>query len=345
MGQKVLMCKDRTTASVLAKTNFRLFEIFAAAVEEGSMSAAGQKLKLSQAAVSQSITILEQALSVTLFDRSVRPPVLTLLGKSAIKTTTEILAKMRELEDTMRYRAAGRVPVLRIGMLDSFSSTAGAAMLNNIKDVAREWTMVSGPKETSFQALVDRRMDIIVTSDHSRIPDEVDARTILTENFLLAVPPNYKGDVTKIKTLFNELDFVRYGSNAPMASLVDGHLTRMGVQPTSRYFLDTTVIALRMVSAGFGWTVTTPLIYLKSMLPQDSVRIEPLPGPPLRRKLLVAMRRGESEEAIRKSMHSAALKALREVVLHQITALLPDYIDQFVIAQESNRQRNKKAVA
>jgi DNA-binding transcriptional LysR family regulator len=336
------MKKDPLPGTSSAKVNLRLLELFAAVAEEGTMSAAAVRLEMSQAAVSQAITLLEEALGVALFDRSVRPPALTLLGTSAVRCTKEIFAKLRELEDTMRHGESGRVPLLRIGMLDSFTSTAGAAMLEQLKDVAREWTVVSGFKATSLEALVERRADAIITSEDRAIPEGVQAQPILGEAFMLAVPMRYKGDLGSMRAVASELDFIRYGRDSHMGSVIEGYLKRAGLHPVPRYQFDTTDAALRMVAAGFGWTIVTPLIFLKSMVPSKVVRVVPLPGKEIRRTLLVAMRRNESGEILHR-IRGAALGALREVVLPQISALsLPDYADRFVISSDGPVKRRRK---
>ena len=332
------MKKNQLPGMGSSKVNLRLLEIFAAVAEEGTMSAASVRLAITQAGVSQAVTLLEDALGVSLFDRSVRPPSLTLRGRSALRCTREILAKVRELEDTMRHGTPGRVPLLRIGMLDSFTSTAGAAMLERLKDVASEWTVVSGYKATSLQALVERRSDAIITSEDRVIPDDVAALPLLSEAFVLAVPMRYRGRLDNMRSVASDLDFIRYGRDSHMGSVIDGYLTRAGVHPQSRYQFDTTDAALRMVAAGFGWTIMTPLIFLKSMVPSKTVRVVPLPGKPIRRTLIVAMRRNESGEILQ-SIRRAALGALREVVQPRITSLLPTVGAQFAIAEDSPAKR------
>ena len=72
-----------SAASHPLAVNLRLLEVFLCVIEEGTMTGAAERLGLSQAAVSQAITSLEQLLGVRLFDRSVRPPALTLVGQAA----------------------------------------------------------------------------------------------------------------------------------------------------------------------------------------------------------------------------------------------------------------------
>src|SRR3979409_866334 len=77
---------------------------FIAAVEKGSFSAAGRKLRRAQSVVSQTLANLEAQLGVKLFDRSARYPRLTEAGRS-------LLADARpggDNNDSFKARARGR---------------------------------------------------------------------------------------------------------------------------------------------------------------------------------------------------------------------------------------------
>ncbi|MBA2961992.1 MULTISPECIES: LysR family transcriptional regulator [Ramlibacter] len=308
----------------------RLLEIFLAVVEDGTMSAAGSRLGMSQAAVSQAVTQLEDILGTTLFDRSVRPPALTLVGNSVLRSARGVMASLRELEDAARHGASGRVPFLRLGMLDSFTSTAGASMLLHLKDVAGEWTVTSGFRSTSVQALLDRQADVIITSEERAAPGIV-AQPLLTESFVLCAPKSYKGALDDIGALAAEVPFIRYGRDSHMGAVIQGYLSRAGTDARVRYQFDTTDAALRMVAAGFGWTIMTPLIYLKSLVAPNAVRVAPVPGKVIQRTLVVAMRVNEAQELLPR-IHAGAIAALREVVQPQVEQLLPNCVQQFQIA-------------
>ena len=316
-----------------SRISLRLIEIFVAVSEDKTMSAAGARLGMSQAAVSQAITQLEELLGVSLFDRSVRPPALTLVGTSVLRCARDVTAKVRELEDAARHGASGRVPLLRIGMLDSFTSTAGSAMLLHLSDAAKEWTVTSGYKGTSMQALLDRQADVIITSD-DRLPRGLLALPLLTESFVLVLPMSWRGSVDDIRHIASSMPFIRYGRDSHMGAAIEGYLARAGANPTVSHQFDTTDAAVRMVAAGFGWTIMTPLIYLKSMVPKAAARVVPLPGIAIRRTLVVAMRDNEGGDLLAR-IRTAAIAALREVVLPRIEKALPQCAALFRIAPRS----------
>jgi DNA-binding transcriptional LysR family regulator len=74
-----------------------------AAVDEGSFSAAGRKLRRAQSAVSELVSNLEAQLGVTLFDRSERYPKLTPAGVLLIADARSVVANV----DLLKARAKG----------------------------------------------------------------------------------------------------------------------------------------------------------------------------------------------------------------------------------------------
>lgn len=317
----------------ISKVNLRILEIFSMVAREGSMSSAAALLGMSPAAVSQAISTLETTMQLTLFDRSVRPAPLTLAGATVQRIAEEAIEKLRELEGVTRTGAAAKIQLLRFGMQDSFTSTAGVAMFRQIRDLAFNWTVTSGVRNTNYPALTERRSDVVLTSDESPVPSGVKIAEILTETYLLAVPSGHRGKLRDLKRLSQDLDFIRYGRDSNLARKIESFVSRHALAGRSAYQFDTSDAALRMVAGGFGWTIVTPLIYLKSMVPADSVQLLSLPSEPLVRRLVVAMRENECK-GILESVRLAATQALRTVVLPQLKRQVPRVLENFLIAAD-----------
>ena len=320
----------RSAPSPASGLNLRHLEIFAAVATAGSMSAAATTLGVTQPAASQAIAALEAALGVALFDRSVRPPALTMAGSAALTHATGILTRVHDLRNAVRVDADGPLPSLRLGMLDSFVATAGPMVIDRVRDLASEWTVVSGYADTRLSALVERKVDVVVSSDEGPVPPEVAVLPILSEPFMLVLPKSYRGPVESMPELVARLDFVRYGREAHMRSPLEEYLARQGVQPARRFQFNTTDAVMRMVGGGFGWTIVTPLIFFKSIGPMDAVRAVPLPGRPMRRAVVLAMRRGELAR-IGTAIQAAAVSTLREAVLPRIAKLLPRFVGEITL--------------
>jgi DNA-binding transcriptional LysR family regulator len=103
------------------RITLRQLEIFRAVYQEGTVTAAAQRIGLSQAATSQALAELENLLERRLFDRHGRRIVLNAAGRRLLPAAAEILDRVRDIEG-----AAAHGPV-RIRLCASL--TAGNYML------------------------------------------------------------------------------------------------------------------------------------------------------------------------------------------------------------------------
>ncbi|MFM0212388.1 LysR family transcriptional regulator [Paraburkholderia sediminicola] len=102
---------------------------FIAAVDEGSFSAAGRKLRRAQSVVSQTLANLEAQLEVKLFDRSARYPQLTDAGKSLLLDARSVADTIDGFKARARAMREGLEPELSVAMdvmypMDSLTSAA-----------------------------------------------------------------------------------------------------------------------------------------------------------------------------------------------------------------------------
>ena len=89
---------------------------FIAAVDEGSFSAAGRKLRRAQSVVSQTLANLEAQLGIKLFDRSERYPKLTEEGRSLLPDARSVADNIDEFKARARAMREGLEPELAVAM-------------------------------------------------------------------------------------------------------------------------------------------------------------------------------------------------------------------------------------
>jgi DNA-binding transcriptional LysR family regulator len=87
---------------------------FIAAVDEGSFSAAGRRLKRAQSVVSQTLANLEGQLGVKLFDRTTRIPILTDAGRALLPEARAVAGGMDLFKARARGLAGGLEPELSV---------------------------------------------------------------------------------------------------------------------------------------------------------------------------------------------------------------------------------------
>src|ERR1700741_1986513 len=102
---------------------------FIAAVDEGSFSAAGRKLRRAQSAISLTLGNLEAQLKVKLFDRSARYPTLTDAGRSLLADARAVADSIDGFKARARSIHQGLEPELAVSVdvmypMDSLTSAA-----------------------------------------------------------------------------------------------------------------------------------------------------------------------------------------------------------------------------
>src|ERR1700752_2901652 len=87
---------------------------FIAAVDQGSFSAAGRKLRRAQSVVSQTLANLESQLGVKLFDRAGRYPQLTHAGRSLVPEARAVADNIDAFKARARAMRDGLEPEVSV---------------------------------------------------------------------------------------------------------------------------------------------------------------------------------------------------------------------------------------
>jgi len=311
-------------ASLGTGLTIRSLEVFVVVAQAGTMVAAAERLKLSQPAISQMIGSLEQSLGVLLFDRGVRPPVLTLQGTALLRHAIAITESVSQFRDTVRLGGAAQLPLLRIGVLNSFATTVGPYVFKELRNIAAAWAIDSGFQATRFRNVADRDFDFAITADESPVPDGVKIVPILSEPFLLIVPASYNAGHVSLQSLSKDLDLIRFGRDPAFHARLDRVLAQRGLIAQHRYHLDTTEAVLGMVAVGSGWTILPPLAVIKPLMRGDAIRALAIPGRPFQRTINIVSLKNRGQE-IADRIQNAAISALTTQFMPHIKRFLPQY--------------------
>ncbi|MFK0035451.1 LysR family transcriptional regulator [Pseudomonas monteilii] len=94
--------------------NIRRIECFLAVVDQGTVTAASQKLHLAQPALSRQIQTLEQELDLQLFEHNRNRLALTAAGHALVPLARQLLDKARSISVAAQSLASGQIRQLRI---------------------------------------------------------------------------------------------------------------------------------------------------------------------------------------------------------------------------------------
>ncbi|HLU14330.1 MAG TPA: LysR family transcriptional regulator [Burkholderiaceae bacterium] len=301
----------------------RMLRIFEAVADSGNVSQAARKLGVTQSAVSQTLSQVEQILGTALFDRSHRPFKLTPAGIALSRRARHIVDDVDRLVSDVREADLASRPAIRVGMIDSFAATAGPAIAKRVTTAASQLLLWSGLANSHAHALLNRQLDLIVTSDTLDDVDRIVRRAVFTEPFLMVVPAARKKEFEGASLLEASrlAPFIRFSARSHFGAVIERYLRRSGHVPLPSLEIDTADVVMAMVAAGVGWAITTPLCVLQGRASLQQIAVLPLPGVPLSRTIYQLSREGEYED-----MASLVFQTSRSVLEHDIFPLARETI-------------------
>ena len=261
-------------------------EVFVAAAEEGSISAAARRLGVSPSAVSQQLSGLETALGATLLDRSGRPVQVTPAGAMFRRHAQTILNAASEARAELAMADLSGLTTLRLGVIEDFDSDVTPRLLSTLaRDLKGcRFLLETGASHRLMDQLEARALDIVIAADSGAAAEDWrEVHPLMTEPFLSVTPPGAR---------IEDLPLILYTARHLMGRQIAAHLARHGLKPAHRFELDSYAAILAMVAGGEGWTILTPLALHQARAFRAQVEVRPLPFPALERTLSLSARAG-----------------------------------------------------
>jgi DNA-binding transcriptional LysR family regulator len=188
--------------------------VFHAVAEAGSFTHAGEKLNLSQSAVSRQISALEESLDSPLFHRHARGLILTEQGEMLLQTAQEIFAKLGFTEALItesREKARGH---LKVATTVGFGTTWLAPRLREFLQIYPEIQLTLHIDDQEVD-LGMREADVAVRVTKPRQPDLIQ-RHLLTIRFHIYGSADYlkRRGVPKSVDDLKDHDLIIFGYDA-----------------------------------------------------------------------------------------------------------------------------------
>jgi DNA-binding transcriptional LysR family regulator len=166
---------------------------FIAAVDEGSFSAAGRKLRRAQSVVSQTLANLEAQLGVRLFDRSARYPQLTEEGRSLLVDARSVADNIDGFKARARAMREGLEPELSVVVdvmlpMEALTRAATHSRKAYPHTPLRLYVEALGGV---IKPVLDRDCSIGVIGSLPVVPDELQSEPLLNVPFVTVVSPSH----------------------------------------------------------------------------------------------------------------------------------------------------------
>lgn len=164
---------------------------FIAAVDQGSFSAAGRKLRRAQSVVSQTVANLEAQLGVKLFERSGRYPVLTDTGRGLLQDARSVADNVDAFKARARSMREGLEPELAVAVdvmypMDALTRAAAHSRDQYPHTPLRLYVEALGGV---IRPVLDGTCSIGVIGSLPIVPEELQAEYLLDVPFTTVVAP------------------------------------------------------------------------------------------------------------------------------------------------------------
>jgi DNA-binding transcriptional LysR family regulator len=166
---------------------------FIAAVDEGSFSAAGRKLRRAQSVVSQTLANLEVQLGVKLFDRSARYPKLTDEGRSLLADARSVADNVDGFKARARAMREGLEPELSVVVdvmlpMEALTRAATHSRKSYPHTPLRLYVEALGGV---IKPVLDRSCSIGIVGSLPLVPEDLQSQDVLDVSFLTVVSPSH----------------------------------------------------------------------------------------------------------------------------------------------------------
>jgi DNA-binding transcriptional LysR family regulator len=148
----------------------------------------------------------------------------------------------------------------------------------------------TGASHRLHDQLDTRALDVIVAADTGASAPWMELHSLMEEPFVAAVPKGLIGGRNP-RGVLKDLPLVQYTARHHMGRVISDHLARQNLKLDNRYELDSYHAIMAMVAGGAGWTIITPLGFLRAHRFREAADLIELPFAPLTRRINLVARK------------------------------------------------------
>jgi DNA-binding transcriptional LysR family regulator len=270
---------------------------------QGSFSAAGDALFLSQSAVSQQIATLEREVGMKLLDRTREGPKLTDAGRVLVSHAEAAIARLDEAERELAAIAGLEGGELRLASFPSASATLLTEAVSTFhrRHPGVRLSVADAEPQESLPRLRSGELDLALTFDYTSRPAaeerDLERRPVLTESMHVALPKAHRLAAESVVPLAELADWEWLCGSRPSTcgEVIFDACRSAGFEPRIGFESDDYHVMQGFIAAGLGVTLLPDLAL--ATLRSDLVVRPTDPAPPDRRVWAAARAEGSRSPA------------------------------------------------
>jgi len=270
-----------------AGMDLRQLEMFQAIVETGSFTRAGEKLFVSQSAISRQIKLLEEELGDQVFERIHRKVYLTQAGEVLLKHSRQIFGQIRTMTEEIADLTHLRRGTLRLAGGMSVCTYLFPKLLKYYRYLYPQVEVVisTGVAEEILRGLRINEIDLALLS----LPydeEDLEVHPAITEELVLIMEPNHPlahKDEIQLSDL-EPYTFIHFERGSNTRKVIEQALRDGGIRPRNTMELQNVEIIKPLVENGLGVSIV-PLPAVMRDVPRRSLHYRRIKGRKMYREL------------------------------------------------------------
>lgn len=235
----------------------RHLRLVAAVADEGGLTAAANRLHLTQSALSHQLREAEERLGTRLFERLQKRMTPTVAGERLLRSARAVLAELAQAEEEIHKTAGGREGVLRLASecYTNYHWLPGRLRLFHRRFPRVEVQVAVEATKSPFQSLLDGKLDLAIVSSpvrdrrlHFQPLFEAEMVAVMPPSHPLAARPFLRPEDFTNETV---MVYTTFEDSSTLRSL----LAPAGVVPKHVLTVQLTEAMVEMVKAGMGISV------------------------------------------------------------------------------------------
>lgn len=265
----------------------RGLEVFEALAATGSVAGAADRTGLSQPAVSQQMRNLETALGADLVDHGRRPMQLTQAGRSFLVRTKAVLSQLRLAQNELTVMDLTHLSVLNLGVIDDFDNDLTPRLVTLLAESMTRchFKLITAPSHEISEAIRERHLHLAVAATSGEVMEGVIEYPLVRDPFVLVCQKGTGERPGGIEAMMQAMPLLRHDRAQIIGRLVEAHLARQKLNFPERFEIGAHLSLMTLVARGVGWTITTPLGYMRAERYHDVLEVHPVPFKPFARTI------------------------------------------------------------
>ncbi len=273
--------------------DLRLLSQFLVICQTSKMSAAARKLGLSTPAVSQIVHRLERDVGIVLFERSAQGLRLTPAGSILQERARDIINSEADILQELEAYRTQLLPKLRLYIAESVAKYTTPAIVSELNQIVGQLEVRTGQSFNYVQEFLRGDFEALISSEPLEGISRLDRFNLCEEDLIGLAPAGIPAERRTLHALARDMPFIRSSSGSRKAELIEGYLAGQGLNPPRGIECNSAVPILELVSAGIGWTITTPLTIAYYRPDPARVADLELPGDVPSRQILLLVNSGK----------------------------------------------------